>query len=99
MLSRWNDNMCNTHIGLRQNNPEYLDIIRVWEVGNAYDLFHPEVWDTANRKCVWDREGLYTSSDKAISIEEAEKRLGVKIILNPTPKAMSSYAENNDLPF
>ena len=75
-------------------------IMKIYEVGNAYDFWREAVWNEEERSLVWDRD-LQINKTKVMTLSEVEKALGhkVKIILDhPIPEstcASQAHAEGN----
>lgn len=58
-------------------------ILKIYEVGSAYDFWREAVWNENERSLVWDRN-LQVDKTKVMTLSEVEKALGhkVKIILD-----------------
>lgn len=93
-ITRWDKNLYDTG---RYTCSKH--IIKIYEVGNAYDFWREAVWDENERSLVWDRN-LQVDKTKVMTLSEVEKALGhkVKIILDkPDTQSCSheSMAEGN----
>ena len=78
LIERWHSNTL-SDCGFTERR---LDILKVYDVGCAYEFGKLVYWNENERSLVWDRN-LEASTAKVMTLEEIEKALGhkVKIVL------------------